>query len=217
MGKMKRSLHVWVLALVFVFVSSIFPTAAFAATTGTVAAWQIDDVVPDNLAWTSAITYNGYIYLISGANDFVYTNNVYYAKLGGDGSIGPWNTTVNAPYVGSSISMTAHNGYLYYIGGYNGTSITPSAYYAKINADGTLSNWTSTTDTTPNAWSGASVVVNNNYIYMLGGDTGSGYDDSVTYAAINPDGSIGSWTATSSLPETLSGGAAAFALVKSIP
>lgn len=192
------------MGLAAAFVAVAFPVAVFAAP-GDVGPWQIDDVVSDNLAWTSAQAYNGYLYLVSGANDSVYTDTIYYAQLAGNGSIGPWATTANAPYSGSSISVTTYNGYMYYISGWNGVDITNDAYYAVINPDGTISNWTATTST-PDAWSGAAITAYNGYVYMLGGDNGSGYDDSVIFAPINPDGSLGSWTSTTLLPVALSGG-----------
>jgi hypothetical protein len=196
------------LGIALLLVLAVFSLKALAATPGNVGAWQAGNVVPDNLAWTSATTYNGYIYVVAGANDSIYTDNVYYAKLGTDGSIGSWNMATHAPYVSSSSQVIAHNGYMYYMGGFDGSGNTDAAYYAPINADGTLGNWSATTDIVDTR-SGGSVVIHNDYMYLLGGNTGTLYTDSVTYAPLNSDGSIGTWATTTSLPDTINGGGAA--------
>ncbi len=207
LGTVKRILYTCAAVCVLVLVFALFSLKAYAAP-GSVGAWQTGNVVPDNLAWTSAAAYNGYVYVVAGANDTIYTDTVYVAKLNANGSVGTWSTTTPAPYTSSSASVVAYNGYLYYIGGFDGVVINAGVSYAPINADGTLGAWASATNTFPNAWAGASVIVNDNYIYLLGGNTGISPDDSVTYAPINANGSIGSWTATTSLPDTLTAGAA---------
>lgn len=207
MGARGRLLRACSAVLAVVLLCTMFSLKAYAAP-GDVGAWQTDDPVPDNLAWTSAVAYNGYIYLVAGANNSYYTNAVYYAELNADGSIGTWSATTTAPYSSSSSTVVAHNGYMYYIGGFDGGSgvNTASVYYAPINADGTLGGWVATTfllDT----WSNAAAVVNSGFIYLLGGSN-PGPVDSVTYAPIKADGSLGPWSVTTSLPDALTAGRA---------
>ena len=45
-----------------------------------------------------------------------------------------------------------------------------------------------------------STVANNGYLYVVGGNTGSSCINTVRYAPINADGTIGAWATTSALP-----------------
>ena len=76
-----------------------------------------------------------------------------------------------------------------------------SVYFADINPDGSLGAWTGTTSL-PIPLALSVVVTAHNRIYVVGGDQWDvgPYEDAVYYADVNPDGSLGSWTATTALP-----------------
>lgn len=103
----------------------------------------------------------------------------------------------------------AANGYLYQVGGNDGagTALT-TVQYAKINADGTVGTWTSTS-ALPSARRQAQPVVANGYIYLIGGrDSGGSATATSYYAKINNDGTLGTWNTTTALT---SGAGARFA------
>jgi hypothetical protein len=121
-------------------------------------------------------------------------------------SLGAWNTNTNtlglATPVYRAMSVTA-NGYIYYIGGSDGTQGTTPVVYAKVNSDGSTGTFTATTSLGL-ARESAGVTVMNGYIYIFGGLEGTGggavVSSRVTYARINSDGTLGSWSDTTSLP-----------------
>ncbi len=123
----------------------------------------------------------------------------------------PWSLSSTAITTASRYASTANaNGFVYYIGGCTGacgvgTQLT-TVYYAKINADGSLSGWTAAANTLPTGRYGHTSFVANGYLYVTGGDTGAGAfgatpATTVYYSKLNGDGSVGTWqTDTNVLP-----------------
>ncbi|HVS58348.1 MAG TPA: DUF2341 domain-containing protein [Candidatus Saccharimonadales bacterium] len=161
--------------------------------------------------------YNGYIYVIGGYNSTNgVLNDIEFAKINvSDGSIDAFKTssvTINARWgLGSPVSSS----YVYVVGGcqagsaptgcssmettvdtvqiFNNDSGAPASYATSSN------NYT----TDPNRL-GVSATVLNGYIYVAGGCTSTtdctAATTDVSYAQIDPQGNIGAWTTTSSLP-----------------
>ncbi|MBI2018940.1 hypothetical protein HYS96_04535 [Candidatus Daviesbacteria bacterium] len=121
---------------------------------------------------------------------------------GQDGSLAAFTTNANAlPAIRSTqVSVTA-NGYIYAIGGYDDTNAQSTVYYAKLNNNGSIGTW-STTTALPAIRYAPSSAAANGYIYVLGGNPldGSGAKDTVWYAKVNRDGTLGGWTTTTVLP-----------------
>jgi hypothetical protein len=78
----------------------------------------------------SSVVVNGYVYVIGGTTGSTPQSAVYYAKLNANGTIGAWSTSANtlplARLVGSAVTS---NGYIYYMGGHNGTTYQSTVYY----------------------------------------------------------------------------------------
>ncbi|HEY5667894.1 MAG TPA: hypothetical protein VIR03_01890 [Candidatus Saccharimonadales bacterium] len=158
--------------------------------------WQTSpNTLPAAVYGAGVVTSNGYIYVIGGQTDnATYSAAIYYAKINGDGSIGAWVTSsVSLPAVLTRASVVYAHGYIYVIGGWNGSSLT-TAYYTRVNSDGTL-NAFQTTTALGTARSNAGTAYANGYIYMVGGYTTT-VVSSILYAKINPDGTLGSWATT---------------------
>ena len=98
----------------------------------------------------------------------------------------------------SQVVVTKNRVYL--LGGWNGSYIS-AVIYAPINADGSLGTWVLGT-ALPGTLALSQAIVTKNRVYLIGGATGNGASAvSVTYTApINADGSLGTWTAGTSLP-----------------
>src|SRR5439155_14799478 len=77
---------------------------------------------------------------------------------------------------------------------------------ARINANGTLGAWTATTSFTTARSSHTSVALGG-YLYVVGGQFGPSATklQDVQAATINANGTLGAWTATTSLPTVLAG------------
>jgi N-acetylneuraminic acid mutarotase len=163
---------------------------------GTLGTWNWTSNLLSSIGQATSVVYNGYVYEIGGYSSGV-LNAVEYAAINSNGTLGSWNYVSNFLPGGGVDSATsvAYNGYIYEIGGW-----TTTVYYAPINANGNLGTWASTTSL-PAALYIATSVVYDGYIYEIGGDnTSSVAVSSVYYAPINSNGTIGSWTATTSLP-----------------
>ncbi|GAC1500615.1 MAG: hypothetical protein NVS1B10_04340 [Candidatus Saccharimonadales bacterium] len=133
--------------------------------------------------YSSSVVANGYIYELGGSTGSA-QSTVYYAKLNADGSTGTWTTNTNAlPQTIYGASAVVANGYVYEIGGYNGTSPQSTVYYAKLNADGSTGTWNTNTNALPQTLYNFSSVVANGYVYGLGGYNGTSPQSTVYYAS----------------------------------
>ena len=181
------------------------PLKAHASTIGSLGNWQATTSLPQEIKLSSSVTYNGYIYEIGGYNQVTstYLSTVYYAPISANGTVGAWQTTTPLPYNTTDTKSVVNNGYIYEIGGEYSTAVgiyQRAIYYAPINANGTIGTW-STTTAMPSGIGFEQVVVNNGYVYIMGGVNNSGsYLATVYYASINANGTIGTWSTTTALP-----------------
>ena len=105
----------------------------------------------------------------------------------------------------SSAVVTKNRVYLF--GGWNGSAYSSIVYTAVINIDGSLGSWTTGT-ALPGPLGVSQAIVTKNRIYLVAGYSGTVYSSTVYTAAINSDGTIGTWGAVSTLPAATSGGQA---------
>ena len=146
----------------------------------------------------TSVVYNGYVYEIGGYNGSAYVATVDYAPINSNGTIGTWTATTPLLVAVDLATSVVYNGYVYEIGGWNGSANFATVDYAPINSNGTIGSWTATTSL-PVATSSATSVVYNGYVYEIGGDT-TATVATVDYAPILSSGALGTWTATTSLP-----------------
>lgn len=171
------------------------------------AAWVADSdvAVVDNRFRHATVVYNGYVYVIAGSvngGGDITTQTVEYAPINANGTLGSWVAdTHEIPAARVYPAAAAYNGYMYMSGGQatGGGAFLKSILYAPISSAGALSgNWASAGGDTTNGGSGASLVAYNGYLYSLGGWDGTTDYNTVQYAAINSNGTIGAWNSTSS-------------------
>jgi hypothetical protein len=101
------------------------------------------------------------------------------------------------PFTRHSFAIALANGYVYLMGGISSASsvnanpvTTNTIMFAHINADGTISSWTTSTHGVgdPNGLRWVNGAAANGYLYTVGGDDGSGNTgpvQSVYYAAVS--------------------------------
>jgi N-acetylneuraminic acid mutarotase len=155
---------------------------------------------PIQLSLASSVVNNNYVYVIGGTSAGNNKKTVYYAQLDSSGSVGTWNTTTEFPFTVAYHSSVVHNNFIYVFSGFIGSPLSTSIYYAQINNDGTIGQWVDSTTKLPAARGTASAIVNNGYVYIIGGyNSGYGLTNTVFRAKLNSNGSIGSFT-TSYLP-----------------
>lgn len=126
------------------------------------------------------------------------------------GQLGPWIRTTSYPLFPASLGCVANVGYMYCVGGYNGTTPTNGqgelnrTYYAPLSSTG-VGNWTRTTDY-PIGIQDESCVTSSSYIYCVGGvsKVSKGGDplgrvSDAYYAPLSSSG-IGAWSRTTPFP-----------------
>ena len=168
---------------------------------GTTSTWTATTSLPVATGYATSVAYNGYLYEIGGTTALTTATDlttVDYAPINSNGTLGSWTATTSLLTATFDATSVVYNGYVYEIGGYNGSVLT-TVNYAPINANGTIGSWAVTTSL-PTATYVATSVAYNGYVYEIGGYNGSAYVSTIDYAPINSNGTIGAWTATTSLP-----------------
>ncbi len=154
-------------------------------------------------SYSSAAAYNNRLYLIGGQTDASTggVNVVYVSDFNPTGDIKAWSTTgmTTLPSVRHGQSVQVYNDYMYLIGGNSNGTLQDTVYYNKIDRDGTLNVWTSTSafSTARSTWGGTNSVIWGGYLYLAGGCSvvnASGYcttiQSDIQLASINADGSL---------------------------
>ncbi len=181
---------------------------------GSLGSWASTTSFANGRSGLASVVNNGYLYILGGSyyngGTMTYYSDVQYAKINSNGTLGSWASTTSFANSRSGHASVVYNDYLYILGGlYNGnTTYYNDVQYAKIDSNGTLGSWASTTSFA-NGRSGLPSVVNNGYLYILGGtyyngSTAEFYCDT-QYAPINADGTIGTWSATTSFANARAG------------
>lgn len=177
---------------------------------------------------------NGLVVVTYGAGGTTATKSVNWAQLAtdsgtivsanpGTGACSGWCTTseYSLPNARSNFSLVAYNGFLYAIGGIDGSGNRQSSVYiAKLGANGEPQLW-HPSNADKSTWvywyadtglsstrSSFGAVAYNNRLYVIGGLTGAGAGTPVNtaqYASINPSGTLGSWTSGTTLSSSLYG------------
>ncbi len=181
-------------------------TAAFnSGQDGTISSWTntTDTGLSGQLEQFGLVFINGYVYHVGGYDAPSVLDTVRYARVKNDGTLDNWVTSPNVlPEARLWHGTVTVNGYIYSIGGHSSVAspTNPAVYYTKVNSDGTISSWGSTTPLpSPRIRITHSVATANGYIYVVGGENSSA-QTTVWYTKVNADGTLGPWLTGSSLP-----------------
>ncbi|MBI3098489.1 MAG: hypothetical protein HYY93_09655 [Planctomycetes bacterium] len=114
---------------------------------GTTGAWASAGVTfATARAQHGTLAYNGYLYVLGGAISGVPQNDVQYAPINPNGTLGAFAAT-SAFSTGRRLhAVAAYNGYMFVLGGIDGSGFQLSdVQFAAINSNGTVGGWTGTT------------------------------------------------------------------------
>lgn len=165
----------------------------------------------------TAAAYNNRIYLIGGRNATGPVSSVEIADINPTGTLGSWTSSTA---LGSAVyghGSAIYNDRIYVLGGSNTVGGAPqtTVQYNKINADGSLNSWVTTTPLPAGRFTGGGTMaaVWGAYIYVSSGCSavnGSGYctgvQSDIQLASINADGSLDTWnTIGTAIDERLGG------------
>jgi len=174
---------------------------------GTIGDWQTTTVLPATLGWFTADATTGHIYVCGGWNLSGLTSAVYYAPLDTTGEICDWTATTALPVPLYTQGGILIDSCVYAVGGALGVGgpVVADVRFARIQPDGSLEDWNATS-ALPQALRIMGVVAHDTFVYSVGGRGNDGLArNSVYYAARSDDGSLGAWTATTSLPNSMDG------------
>ena len=172
---------------------------------GTLGTWTTGTSLPSTHYGCNTLVTKNRVYLLGGYDGSNYSSIVHTAPINADGTLGTWTTGTSLPGALGLSGVVVTNDRVYLLGGYNNSAYVSTVYTAPINTDGTLGTWTIGTNI-PLAMT-SRVITTKNRVYLLGG-----YSINLTYyanvytAPINADGTLGTWTASNSLPGPLAYG-----------
>ncbi|MEE8185717.1 MAG: hypothetical protein V3T96_04920 [Thermodesulfobacteriota bacterium] len=160
-----------------------------------ISGWKETTPLIEQRAGAAVILANGYIYMIGGVNDEGFLNNIEYAKIQKDGSLGSWKLGPSLNEERGHAEAVLHNGVIYIVGGSNGAyggNLLRSAESARIQPDGSLTRWKKEKSSLITTRRCSMLVVKDNYIYAVGGYGGTMLDN-VERAEILSNGDLGEW------------------------
>jgi len=170
---------------------------------GTLGAWVNSTPLPGAVVYSQAIVTNNRVYLIGGYVNGIPLSTVYTTTINTDGTLGTWIIDIPLPRAVAHSQAIVTNNRVYLLGGWNG-NYTSVVYTAPINPDSTLGTWTIDTPL-PITIAHSQAIVTNNRVYLLGGII-NGIVSAIVYTApINPDGTLGTWIVSTSLPISIYG------------
>ncbi|WP_455217598.1 Kelch repeat-containing protein [Kaarinaea lacus] len=146
-------------------------------------------------AGAAMVVHENFIYMIAGVDGRQFLRSTEYAPILENGELGAWKMGPSLVVDRGFTEAVVHNGSIYVVGGGNGPNgknLLRSVERATINADGSLGQWRLETSQTilPRRCTKLSLI--NGYLYSFGGFGGT-LLDSVEYARISEDGSVGEW------------------------
>ncbi|MDQ2973545.1 MAG: hypothetical protein M3Q79_03630, partial [bacterium] len=188
---------------------------------GAVGSWaSATNVLPADRTWGQLETAGGSLYYLGGQDDTA-TNEqstVYYASTFSSGNItAAWSTASGALGDVSTAGVqtaprtkfgaTVWNNRIYVVGGLDGSAASTNTIYIspQLNSGGNIAadSWVNDADTINVARNGNTVIAYANNLYNFAGHDGTNYLNDSQITQINSDGTIDSWSYTTSLPSRL--------------
>ncbi|MCC7539205.1 MAG: hypothetical protein IT379_23485, partial [Deltaproteobacteria bacterium] len=176
---------------------------------GDVGAWLAQTENPHRRMGHDAVIAAGFLYTIGGDDGDVSTDDVSFAPILPDGSLGPWRMTTPTPEGGLQfLAAAATSRHVYIVGGcrrkdcFRTTNIEDRVFVADVAADGALGEWRVAAMLPVRTFDPA-VMVHGGRLVVSGGrpggfgrcgDFGGDESDEVWFADVMPDGSLGPWT-----------------------
>ena len=131
----------------------------------------------------TSVVHNGFLYVVGGDDGDGPLDTAQYAPISPGGQLsGDWADATPLPDPRAGHASFVHNGHLYVLGGTSASGVyEDDVFYAKINGDGSLGSWSSTTPL-KSAREGLAAVNYGISVYVLGGRGTSTRSNDVWYA-----------------------------------
>jgi hypothetical protein len=170
--------------------------------------WTVQNSLPVAVKDAAVAVGINMIYVFGGLVNGLPSNQIYYAELATNGTIGTWQTsTVQLPM--GLWGHAAHyiNGYIYIVGGSGSTgasSAISNMYMVTMNVDGIITQVQATTPL-PQARNGFSSAIYGNKLILMGGYDNSGTKtNTVYYTSLSSSGIANAWQLATNLPMLIS-------------
>jgi len=179
-------------------------TAPIAAD-GSLGAWTAGPALPAPRFHHPSLSHEGWVYVVGGQGATEAEAGVFAARLGADGTLGPWQTLRALPEPRSHHAIVIDHGALYVIGGLGGNPARQpvqhkSVLRAAIARDGTLGEW-QTVSELPHSYATHSAFVSGDALWVVGGvEDNTTFSARVWRAPLSRSGVIGAWSEVQSLP-----------------
>ncbi|MCA9344552.1 hypothetical protein KC946_01830 [Candidatus Saccharibacteria bacterium] len=184
--------------------------AAIDPETGAPGEWSAEaNTLPAVRYYHSTFIFQNYLYVVGGDNNGGAVNTVYSAPIV-DGSIGVWTQADDDLPANISLStVEVLDDYVYLLGGF-AESASASVYYAVVTDEGNIGNWVLMDDALPQGVQGASSVVIDDEIFVIGGYNGASRLNTIYSATISEPGETADgWSlAEATLPTAMDQGGA---------
>jgi len=159
--------------------------------------WERGRSLPLPLAGHNAVGLRPYVYVLGGVSgrDELGQRSVWMSKAGKDGKLGRWRKTKPPPRPVAFAQTVLAGGRIYLLGGSSRLSIQNlynMVSSAAIRGNGGLSAWREEKPLPTGVVYHAATACGG-YLYVLGGFNGREYLKTLSYAKINPDGTLGEW------------------------
>lgn len=184
------------------YVNTIY--AAAIDVNGVTGTWSASGTIPDAVFNSQAIVVKNKFHLISGYDGGLLGFKVYTTTISATGTLGTWTsfTSANIANAISGHQIIVTRSKVFLMGGstYN-TTASNKVYFADINSDGTLTDFSEYYISLPEGLSAAKAFTTKNRVYLMGGINSTGSVDRIWTAVIKSDGTLDTWTqAPSTLP-----------------
>jgi len=163
---------------------------------GRVGEWSLTESLPGARFKHGALAHDGYLYVFGGDNGIFPQSTVYSSPITDNGPIGSWTAGTSLPAARNGHAVAVSSGRVYLSGGV-GIGLETTVWRADL-AGGTVGAWTAETAMPAGRFRHASAA-SRDRLYLLGGFDGSVARSEVYVATVSADGTLGVWSAMSSM------------------
>jgi len=168
---------------------------------GKLGEWKKSKPLPAPVAFFDTVVVNHRIYIIGGSSREGMQNiydNVLSAEVSSGGSLGAWRQERPLPSHLVYAAAAEAGGFVYVLGGFDGSEYHQNMSYAKVNADGTLGEWHDARAMYPHKIGRTSMAAVNGDLVVVGGlwsdSQGEHISALIERARRDPDGNVKEWT-----------------------
>lgn len=179
-------------------VSTIY-VSTINVSTGVIGSWSVYGNLPVALDSFELVVYLNRVYLIGGNSNGTIVSTIYSSLIDSEGNLGSWSVIGELPFVLKSMSCIITKNLLTCMGGQRTSGVVINVMQCPINEDGTLGTWYSC-PSLPGGRHSASILPTKNWVYLIGGNSGSTSVNTVLRAPLLPTGLIGDWSTYGTIP-----------------